>query len=146
MATCREQHEAVPDRVVKAEALQEMKDRAERVQDAPNREQPQARAREDGCERVVRHDTAPTKQQAKNDGKAIEPPRKGELQSHADAGAQPDADAETCRSQNVLHLHQKRRVGPIAEWSKRRRTHLAGETGPMLYAAENASIVTRPMT
>jgi hypothetical protein len=65
-------HEAVPDRVVKAEALQEMKDRADRVQDAPDREQPQARAREDGCERVVRHDTAPTKQQAKNDGKAIE--------------------------------------------------------------------------
>jgi hypothetical protein len=74
MATCREQHEAVPDRIVKAEALQEMKDRAERVQDAPDREQPQARAREDGCERVVRHDTAPTKQQAKNDGKAIERP------------------------------------------------------------------------
>src|SRR3982074_3325303 len=78
MATCREQHEAVPDRVVKAEALQEMKDRAERVQNAPDRTQPQGRAREDGCERVVRHDTAPTKQQAKNDGKAIEPPRKGE--------------------------------------------------------------------
>src|SRR5262249_24089471 len=68
-----------------------------------------ARAREDGCERVVRHDAAPTKQLAKNDSKAIEPPRKGELQSHTDAGAQPDADAETCR---LCAIHGHAAVDP----------------------------------
>ena len=56
-------------------------------------------------------DAAPTKQQAKHDGQAIEPPGKRELQGHADDGAQPDADAETCRSQNVFHLRQEWRVG-----------------------------------
>jgi hypothetical protein len=45
--------------------------------------------RQDGCKRVVSHDTAPTQQQAKADGKAIEPPRKHEFQSHADGGDQP---------------------------------------------------------
>jgi hypothetical protein len=43
-------------------------------------------------------------QQAKNDGQAIEPPGKCELQSDADEGAQPYAEAETCRSQNAFHL------------------------------------------
>jgi hypothetical protein len=38
---------------------------------------------------VVGNDTAPTQQQAKNDGQAIEPPGKCELQSDADDGAQP---------------------------------------------------------
>ena len=128
-----------------------MKDRAERDYRMPPIASSHGSSSGGRIPATDRHDTAPTKQQAKNDGKAIEPPRKGELQSHADAGAQPDADADPCRSQNVLHLHQKRRVGPgdqriFAEWSKRRRTHLAGETGHMLYAAEKASIVTRPMT
>jgi len=40
MATCREQHQTMPDRVLKAQALPDMKKRAERVEDAPDREKP----------------------------------------------------------------------------------------------------------
>jgi hypothetical protein len=40
MATCREQHETMPDRVVKAQPPQEMKERAERVENAPDRDEP----------------------------------------------------------------------------------------------------------
>jgi hypothetical protein len=61
--------------------------------------------------RVVGNDTAPTQQQAKNDGQAIEPAGKCELQGDADDGAQPDAASESCRSQNVFHLCQEWRVG-----------------------------------
>jgi hypothetical protein len=34
MATCRQQHKTMPDRVLKAQALPGMKQRAERVEDA----------------------------------------------------------------------------------------------------------------
>ena len=40
MATCRDQHKAVPDRVVKAQALQKVKERAERVENASYCEKP----------------------------------------------------------------------------------------------------------
>ncbi len=40
MATRCEQHETMPDRVVKAQAPPDMKQRAKRVEDAANREQP----------------------------------------------------------------------------------------------------------
>src|SRR5262249_41353924 len=40
MATCRKQHKTMPDRVLKAQALPDMKERAERVEDAPDREKP----------------------------------------------------------------------------------------------------------
>ena len=40
MATCREQHKKMPDRVLKAQALPDMKERAERVEGAPDREKP----------------------------------------------------------------------------------------------------------
>ena len=40
MATCCEQHESMPDRVVKAQALPDMKERAERVENAPDSEKP----------------------------------------------------------------------------------------------------------
>jgi hypothetical protein len=40
MATCCEQHKRMPDRVVKAQALPGMKERAERVENAPDREKP----------------------------------------------------------------------------------------------------------
>ena len=40
MATCREQHKTVPDRVVKAQAPPDMEDRAERVENASDREKP----------------------------------------------------------------------------------------------------------
>ena len=52
-----------------------------------------------------------SKQKAKDDGQAIESPGQCELQRHADDGAQPHADAETCRSQSVFHLRQERGVG-----------------------------------
>src|SRR5262249_19129674 len=42
MATCREQNKTMPDRVLKAQALPHMKERAERVEDAPDREKPKA--------------------------------------------------------------------------------------------------------
>jgi len=95
MATRREQHKAMPDCIVKAQALPDMKERADRIENAADCEKPQTRTREGGCQRVLGNDTAPTQEQAKNDGQAIEPPGKCELQSHADDGAQPDADAET---------------------------------------------------
>jgi hypothetical protein len=40
MATRRKQHKTMPDRVLKAQALPDMKERAERVEDAPDREKP----------------------------------------------------------------------------------------------------------
>jgi hypothetical protein len=40
MATCCEQHKTMPDRVVKAQAPPDMKERAKRLEDAANREQP----------------------------------------------------------------------------------------------------------
>ena len=40
MATCREQHKTMPDRVVKAQALPDMKERTKRVENAPDREKP----------------------------------------------------------------------------------------------------------
>jgi hypothetical protein len=40
MATCRDQHKTVPNRVVKAQAPQNMKERAKRIEDAPDREKP----------------------------------------------------------------------------------------------------------
>ena len=40
MATCREQYKTMPDRVVKAQALPDMKERAERVKNASDREKP----------------------------------------------------------------------------------------------------------
>jgi len=40
MATCREQHKTMPDRVVKAQVLPDMKERTKRVENAPNREKP----------------------------------------------------------------------------------------------------------
>ena len=40
MATRREQDKTMPDRVVKAQALPDMKGRAERVENAPDREKP----------------------------------------------------------------------------------------------------------
>jgi len=40
MATRCEQHKTMPDRVVKAQAPPDMKQRAKRVEDAANREQP----------------------------------------------------------------------------------------------------------
>jgi hypothetical protein len=40
MATCREQHKNMPDRVVKAQALPDMKERTKRVENAPDREKP----------------------------------------------------------------------------------------------------------
>src|SRR6516164_3517028 len=40
MATCREQYKTMPDRVVKAQALPDMKERAERVENASDREKP----------------------------------------------------------------------------------------------------------
>src|SRR5262249_7494967 len=67
-------------------------------------------AREGRRKRVVGNDTAPTQQQAKNDRQAIEPPGKRELQSHADDGAQPHADAPcafTTRSGMVLCCSQR---------------------------------------
>src|SRR6516162_7841960 len=40
MATCREQYKTMPDRVVKAQALPDMKERTKRVENAPDREKP----------------------------------------------------------------------------------------------------------
>ena len=40
MATCAEQHKTMPDRVVKAQALQDMKQCTERVENTPTREKP----------------------------------------------------------------------------------------------------------
>jgi hypothetical protein len=40
MATCREQDKTMPDRVVKAQALPKMKERAERVENTPARKKP----------------------------------------------------------------------------------------------------------
>ena len=40
MATCREQDKTMPDRVVKAQALPKMKERAERVENTPDRKKP----------------------------------------------------------------------------------------------------------
>jgi len=40
MATCREQHKTMPDRVVKAQVLPDMKESTKRVENAPNREKP----------------------------------------------------------------------------------------------------------
>jgi hypothetical protein len=40
MATCREQHKTMPDRVVKAQTLPDMKERTKRVENAPDREKP----------------------------------------------------------------------------------------------------------
>ena len=43
MTTCRDQHKTVPNRVVKAQAPQNMKERAKRIEDAPDRETTTAR-------------------------------------------------------------------------------------------------------
>ena len=40
MTTCREQYKTMPDRVVKAQALPDVKERAERVENASDREKP----------------------------------------------------------------------------------------------------------
>ena len=40
MATCREQDKTMPGRVVKAQALPKMKERAERVENTPDRKKP----------------------------------------------------------------------------------------------------------
>jgi hypothetical protein len=40
MATCREQYKTMPDRVMKVQAPPDMKERAKRVENAPDREKP----------------------------------------------------------------------------------------------------------
>jgi len=128
LATCREEHEAVPDRVVKAEALQEMKDRAERVQDAPDREQPQAQlGRTDASDSYAMTPLQPSSRQRTTARRSNRP--------HTDAGAQTPMPklAEYARFTGMLRSTQRRSLNLSPA------TNALSDGGP---AAERSSTVS----
>src|ERR1700730_16297068 len=73
MAGGAEQHEGVPDRVLKSQALPGMKDDPETVEQTAGRNAPQRQRRQRHHHGVVQHEAAPSHRQIEPDREPVEP-------------------------------------------------------------------------
>ncbi len=72
MTARREQHEGMPNRVLKAQAFPKMKDDTYRIKRAARCEKPQCRAGERGDDGPTKHHSAPTEEEVENNRHAVE--------------------------------------------------------------------------
>src|ERR1700730_10120572 len=111
MAGRAEQHEVVPDRVLKSQALPGMKDDPETVEQTAGRNEPQRQRRQRHHHGVVQHEAAPAHRQIEPDREPVEPARKYQLDHDPDNRHAPHAGQKRDGKNAVLHLGDERRIG-----------------------------------
>jgi hypothetical protein len=94
VTACGDQHENMPDRILKSQTPPRIKDHADRVKHAACREKPDAQTRESRHDRLVNNRATPAKKQIEGNGDTIKATRQQQLKNDADNCGQPDADGK----------------------------------------------------
>src|ERR1700720_3708723 len=107
----RDQHEAMPDRIMIGQPSPEMKDNAARIQDPAGGQQRKRRPVERHQERVQCDEADPTEAEVKRDGNGFDATGLPKLQGDADGGDRPDPDRQAGGPSTLEAEYRKGRVG-----------------------------------
>src|SRR6185437_6883661 len=103
-----DEHEAVPDRVLKTQAAPDVEDDAGRIKYTAENEQHERCRRERGRDRAEGEEAAPAHHEIERDRRAVETAWPEYLDRHAGERRKPYYDEQLCRPGGVHRQHESR--------------------------------------